>query len=823
MRYFSNVIFFLLICSFLNAQKPAGEGKITGRITDSTSKKLIDYATISVYLPGSTKPLTGTTSNQKGSFTIESLQPGIYKVVIDFIGYKSRTIDNIKIDNKAFNRSLGDIAILGSSQTLESVVVTAKKGLIENKIDKMIYNAEKDITSQGGVATDLLRKVPQVSVDVDGNVELQGNSNVLFLIDGKPSTVFGNSLADALQSLPASQIKSIEVITSPGAKYDAEGTGGIINIILKKTTIQGINGSINLSGGSRQENGSLNLNARKGKFGVHGFFNGNAQLKSNTLTKLDRTTIDTLSKTNTRLIQQGSNDFTREGYESGLGFDWDITKKDNLSGNVGYHHYGNPSNGYSDQEQTTSDFGSTSYLTDIRSIRKTQRKTKSGSTDWNLNYKKKFSDDQELTAQYNYSTSRNYNDYSQYQYFPVNDSIFSGLNTVNPGKEFMRNLQIDYTQPISEKVSLELGGRSSKRSFSSNSDVYSLNPSSKLYAYDSRQSNALRYSRDVYALYASIAFPVFNFIDMKLGGRYEHTATEANYSSVGKVNIPGYGSFVPSVFISHKIDDEQMLKLSYSRRIQRPGYKDLNPFVNAIDPKNIQTGNPDLKPEISDNLEAGYSTSFENGGSVNVSLFYRRNGDDIQPYVVYYPQFLVGDSLYKNVSVSTAENIGVEKNVGLNLYGSLPVTSKLNLRSNVSAFHRTIYNRFVPGATTTSFNYRLNLNATYVVTPDLTAEFFGNFSSAHNEVQGKMPAFTTYNFAFRKMVLKRKGSIGFTTTNPFNKYVNQLIEVTGPNFHLESLKRIPFRSFGISFMYKFGKLEFKKKEEDEKEVGAPEN
>ncbi len=823
MKHFFSVIFLILICFIAQAQKPAGDNNISGKITDSTTKKSIDYATISVYLLNGTKPLTGTTSNQKGAFIIEHLAAGTYKIVVDFIGYRSKTINNVILDSKSLNRNLGDITIAATSQTLQSVVVTAKSGLIENKIDKMIYNAEKDITSQGGVATDVLRKVPQVSVDVDGNVELQGNSNVLFLIDGKPSTVFGNSLADALQSLPASQIKSIEVITSPGAKYDAEGTGGIINIILKKTTIQGINGSINLSGGSRQENGSINLNARKGKFGLHGFFSANGQLKSTTLTSLDRSTIDTFSKTNSRLTQNGSNDFTRESFEGGLGFDWDVTKKDNLSGNIGYDHYGNPSHGYSDQQQTLNNFGSPVYLSDINSIRKTQRKTKNGATDWNLNYKRKFSDDQELTMQFNSSGSKNYNDYNQYQYFKANDSIFSGLKTTNPGKEFQRNIQVDYTQPISEKLSMELGGRAVRRSFSSNSNVNSFNPFSKEYAYDSRQSNALKYSRDVYALYATLAFPVFNFLDIKAGGRFEHTSTNADYSSVGKVNIPGYGSFVPSLFFSHKLNNQQLIKLSYNRRIQRPGYRDLNPYVNAIDPKNILTGNPDLKPEISDNIEAGYSNSFENGGSANVALFYRRNNQDIQPYIVYYPEFLVGDSLYKNVSVSTSENIGLEKNIGINLYGSMPVTSKLNLRSNVSAFHRTIYNRFITGATTTSFNYRLNLNATYQVTHDLTAEFFGNFSSAHNEVQGKMPSFTTYNFAFRKMVLKKKGSIGFTTTNPFNKYVNQLIEVTGPNFALTSLKRIPFRSFGISFLYKFGKLEFKKVEEEQKEVSGPEN
>ena len=202
------------------------------------------------------------------------------------------------------------------------MTVTAPRGLVENKIDKLVYNAEKDITSQGGVATDILKKVPMVSVDVDGNVELQGNANILFLINGKPSSIFGNNLTDALQSIPASQIKSIEVITSPGAKYDAEGTGGIINIVLKDAKLKGINGNISLTAGSRLQNGSLNLNARKGSLGLNAFFSGNAQLSSTTINSSDRSSIDTVGQTHSELIQNGSSAFTRNGYESGLGFDW---------------------------------------------------------------------------------------------------------------------------------------------------------------------------------------------------------------------------------------------------------------------------------------------------------------------------------------------------------------------------------------------------------------------------------------------------------------------------------------------------------------------
>ena len=283
---------------------------------------------------------------------------------------------------------------------------------------------------------------------------------------------------------------------------------------------------------------------------------------------------------------------------------------------------------------------------------------------------------------------------------------------------------------------------------------------------------------------------------------------------MAEVPIPGYNTLAPSLLLARHLGNDQTLKLSYTRRIQRPGFRVLNSFVNAADPKNISRGNPNLQPEIGDNVEFGYSKNFERGGAVNVALFYRGSRQDIQPYLVYYPSFVIGDSVYNNVSVNTFENIGNEHMYGLSIYGSMPIGTKLNLRSNLSFFDKYILNRFTGSNTTNSFNYRVNINASYQATSTLVMEFFGNFNSPRNEVQGKYPSFTTYNFAFRKLVWNKKGSFGFITTNPFNKYVRQQTELTGQQFVLTSLRQLPFRSFGISFTYKFGKLEFRKEKED---------
>src|SRR5882757_7601671 len=222
MKFFGT-LFVIVGCSLsLIAQQPAssGKGRITGRILDSLTQSPVEYATVTLYTPNNTRPVNGATTSNKGVFVLDGLTPGSYTLTIEFIGYQARYAGVFVLGAKTMSFTLGDIRLSKKAESLQAVTVTASKGLVENKIDKMVYNARSEITSQGGVATDILKKVPMVSVDVDGNVELQGNANVLFLINGKPSSIFGNNLADALQSIPASQIKSIEVITSPGAKYD---------------------------------------------------------------------------------------------------------------------------------------------------------------------------------------------------------------------------------------------------------------------------------------------------------------------------------------------------------------------------------------------------------------------------------------------------------------------------------------------------------------------------------------------------------------------------------------------------------------------------
>jgi ferric enterobactin receptor len=272
---------------------------------------------------------------------------------------------------------------------------------------------------------------------------------------------------------------------------------------------------------------------------------------------------------------------------------------------------------------------------------------------------------------------------------------------------------------------------------------------------------------------------------------------------------------VPTIVLTHNIDESQSLKLAYVKRIERPEYRELNPFINLSDPYNITTGNPFLKPEIGNNFEFGYSKTFKPGGNVYVALIERYNTSDLKSVTTFYPNYLIGDSSYTNVSVTNRQNIGEEYNTGISASGSYPITAKFNLRGNLMISYRYTENKGGIGNQSSGLRARSNLNASYQLNKDLVLELFGFYNSPVQNIQGRSPQFFTYTFAFRKLFWNKKASFGFTTTNSLNKYVRQLSTISAENYTSTIIRQVPLRSFGISFTYKFGKMEFgKKKEED---------
>ena len=785
---------------------------ISGKVFDKSTNGPLEYATITLISKATGKVITGTIADVKGAFGISNIPFDTYQVNIEFIGYEKTTLDNIILSNDKHSVMLETVFLSSSMHNLQSVTIVGDKPVVESKIDKIVYNVSNDITSQGGAAIDVLKKVPQVTVDIDGNVELQGNSNIRFLINGKPSSVFGNSLADALASIPASQIKSVEAITNPGAKYDSQGTGGIINIILFDNKMQGVNGNINLSAGSRLENGSMNLNIRHNNFGVNAFFSGNAALKSQLPYSQNRFATDTTAKTITNLLQTSRTDFIRNGFRSGVGFDWNITKNDIITGSLGYNQFTNRNQGLTNQEELITDFSSNPQ-SDIFSLRNSDSRFKISSIDYSLDYKKKFKKEgQELDIAYNASNGKPYSSYIQSQSYEGQEIPFSGSSSINPGTDNEINISIDYAHPVTKNLIIETGAKMVDQNLKSIADVSTFNPSADQFESDALQSYRLNYKMKVYAGYLSTSFKLFNWLNVKSGARYEYTEVSIDSPNT---TIPAYGTFVPSVVLSHDFSKTQSLKLAYGKRIERPEYRELNPFINLSDPYNISTGNTLLKPEIGNNFELGYSNTFKKGGNVYISLIERINTQDIKQVTTFYPTFLIGDSTYTNVSVTNRQNIGEEYNTGISASGSYPITTKLNLRGNLMVTHRYTVSNIGIGDQSAGVRVRFNMNATYQLNKNLVFELFGFYSSPVQNIQGKTPQFFMYNFALRKLFWDKKASIGFTATNPFNKYVRQLSTISTDSYTSTSIRQVPLRSFGISFMYKFGKLEFSKNKEED--------
>lgn len=806
-KYLLFLTSILFLPAVLSAQ--AIKGKISGRVIDSLTKVPVDFATISIFKPGATAPFNGISADAKGNFSIADIPAGTYRLTLEFLGYQPKTINNIIISNSTANVSLGNIVLATTQTQLNTVNVTGKTPMVESKIDKLVYNAANDLTAQGGVALDVLKKVPMVTVDIDGNVELQGSSSIRFLINGKPSSIFGASLADALQSIPASQIKNIEVITSPGARYDATGTGGIINIVLKDNKVQGFNGSANLSAGTRLENGSLNLNARKGSLGINTYLSGNKQLNTINKSSSERRSNNDAKDVFTRFLQDGTNNFTRRGYQTGLSMNWAISKKDELTAAFSYNQSGNDNSGLTNQDQSV--YGAANNLvSQLLTFRNSSSNSHNHATDISVAYKKVFKKEgQELNFQYNSSFGNNRQKAFQRQDYLSGGFPSSGLNSNNNGKESETNISLDYTHPVSEKFSFETGAKTVIESLSSNTLTDTLLNSGS-YIRSANQTYGFNYHRNIYAAYISASSLLFNdWLQARAGLRYERTETSVDFPGT---EIPGYNIFAPSFVLMHKIDKSQSIKATFSYRLERPDYGDVNPFYNISDPKNISTGNPNLKPEIGHNYELGYQKSFEKGGNVYAGLMYRYNTEDIQGYTTFYPTLTINGTNYYNVSLTQRTNIGSQASAGFNIYGSVPLTSKLEMRSNIQVINQRNNN---PGiASVSAFNYRVNLNVSYDFGNDLVAEVFGNYESRRKNIQSTRPALGTYNIAVRKQFMNKKISLGLTAANPFSRYINQTNSSFGNNFTQNNLRQVPYRSFGISLSYKFGKLAFKKDQED---------
>ncbi|SDL51954.1 Outer membrane receptor proteins, mostly Fe transport [Siphonobacter aquaeclarae] len=774
---------------------PKGNSKITGFVVDSAMTKAVEFASVALVSKTTNKPVDGAVADDKGKFTLNKVLAGDYKLLFTFIGYENKTVDGIKVE-KGKDIDLGVVKLSSKAKTLEEVTVTGQKDLIEEKVDRLVYNAEKDITAKGGDASDVLRKVPMLSVDLQGNVSLRGSSNIRVLINNKPSTIVAGSVADALKQIPADMIKSVEVITSPSAKYDAEGSGGIINIITKKNTLQGLSLNVDAGVGNRGSNLSLNGSYRKGKMGfsLGGFGRANYNLKVDVFN--DQTNFGPNGNTS-RTIQNGTGKNSGQFGNYNLGFDYDMAKNQSLTAGVRY--------GVRNM-LNTQDYDIQSFVNGNKTgtlFRDIDTKNLSGTVDVNVDYLHTYKKpQQEWSISTMYSRNDLTNNYDANDKSAV-DAILNRQKNINHSNNQEATLQTDYQTPIRKNQLIEFGAKGIMRKVSSNYDYLYANAGDPLTQDPKQPSGALDYDQNVVGGYTSYTYTTKSRYTLKAGARYEHTSISASTREGGEIHIPNYGNLVPSVNLSKSIKGT-MLKLGYNRRIQRPGIQQLNPNINAANPQNISIGNPLLRPELTDNIELGASRTIKKF-FLNATFFGRKT-DNMITQVVQSSDTLAGGL------ITTYQNIGSEHALGSNIFGNLAVSSKIN----IGIFSNFLYSQLkgkAPiggGISQDVSNSGLNVSGGFFTQFTFKngwgAQGFAFLQGSQVQLQGRRGGFGFYSAGVKKDFKNKKGSIGLAGENFLTKNFHMHTQNSSPQFTQVSDIYIFMRGVRLTFTYKIGKM-----------------
>ncbi|WP_219226702.1 TonB-dependent receptor domain-containing protein [Pedobacter antarcticus] len=749
------------------AQKSTITGKITAVIVDSLTQTPIDYATVSLIRIKDKKSVNGAITDAKGKVVLQNISPDKYQLSIGFMGYKSKTIDVETTPGKP-DLNAGTISISGTQSNLKEVAIVGTTPLIENKIDKVVYNAEQDVTTAGGNAGDVMRKVPMVTVDIEGNPSLRGSSAVRVLINGKPSGTMSNSVADALKMIPAEEIKSVEVITSPSAKYDAEGSGGIINIITKKKTAQGINGNASVAGGTRQNNANFGLNAKKGRLGFNSNFGGQYAIPQDT-----RVIIQNDNYATDRAISQiGTTKAKRYGFSGSAGLDYDINGYNSLSTNIKYNEFSMKTNGAMDVLER---LGATSDTY----RRPTDNDNGFSNIDWSADYRRTSKKEgEEFTVSGQASFGRNTARYNTFRE-AADGTISDRQDDNNTGKNNEYTIQSDYVYPFSKDLKLETGMKGIFRNIRSKYE-------------DTNQD--FDYNQNVGAAYGVLNIKLAKTLDLKGGLRAEYTdISSVSGNSINSSN--NYFNLFPSAILSKTLKGNSTLKLSYNKRMQRPSLFYLNPFLNQADPENKSQGNPDLTPEISDLIELGYST-FIKGSVINASVFYRNTRDVIE-------------SLFDpNQKLTSYYNIGTNESFGANVFASYNPLPKWTLMGNFSMNTYKLTNSQTKVSTDLFVNYTVFGRSAISFKGGWNTEIFAVYNAAKRTFQGETGAMVFYGGAFKKDIMKKKATVGINVLNVFSRDLHIRTENSGPQFLQSTNVYYPLRSFGVNFSYKFGKMNF---------------
>jgi ferric enterobactin receptor len=766
-----------------------GTGEFSGTVIDKQTGLPLEFATIAVLRGRTERTTEGAVTDEKGRFRIKKIRKGSYFLEISFLGYETQKLGPFEMVEEDQKIKLGNIPLQLSSRDLEQVEVVAEKRLIESRIDRLIYNAEIDASNQGGTASDVLRKVPGVNVDLDGNVSLRGSSQIQVLINDKPSSIMASSVAEAMRMIPADNIEKVEVITSPSARYDAEGTAGIINIITKKKRIEGLSGSVFSTAGNRQSALGSNMTFRVGDFGINAnvggfYFGAPGDFELETRYK---------NGEEIRLQQSGDNRLRGGGGYGQVGFDYDFNSKNNLNANVRLNR-----NRF--VTSNTLDFRTAIGNGDLIPVFTNEGLTTTDrlGMDWNVSYVRKFAKDkQKLSFLFQYSPDNRDNNYERDQFLPDGQAFFREKSD-NFGINRETTVQLDYEHPITKTIQFETGAKAIVRDIGSDFFYFTDAFPFSGFTFDALRSNGFTYGQDVAAGYGQISAFLKNKWGIKMGMRYEHTFIDGFYNEINEPIRNDYPNLLPSATVSYNFDNGTSARLSYNQRISRPGLFFLNPFVNAVDPQNISQGNPALGAELSSNYEVGYNW-FKGLHSLNLALYHRRTVDGIET---------VREVLGEDILFSTYQNIGKRNISGLSLSGNYNNALKQIIGANVNFYYFDVSNQANPEQAFKGVAYDVSAFASIDVKNGYGIQFFGLLRGPTITFQGLQQSWYYYNMSAKKDVKGKQGSISLGLDNFLTPRIGLESNFEDVNFVNRSL--INFRAFGarVSFNYRFGKMTF---------------
>jgi hypothetical protein len=794
-------LFLTLICCYISLVGVAQNAPqtvtttIQGSVIDSATNKPIGFVTVALQNAKTHTGIKSGLTKDDGSFSLKTTSTGPFEVALVFVGYKSKVVPVTAADN-AIN--LGKLLLSASSNQLQEVSVTAARPLMKQEVDRISYDIQADPDSKALSVLDMMRKVPLLSVDGNDNIQLKGSSNYKILINGKESALMVKNPSDVLKSMPATNIDKIEVITTPPAKYDAEGLSGIINIITKRNVDQGYNVGLNTRFNTVFGAGyNLNGTVKEGKFGLS-FFGG---FGSNGTLTTPSGSNENIFAGNTNISQAGTN--TQQGHFHYIGtemsYELDTLNLVTVSFNMFDEHQNQ--NGMQSSTTEMQDIPTESY-----SLQNSGYNSNIG-LDLGVNYQLGFkgSKDRLLTISYKFSNAPNQqstdNIFGDRFNYPL--KYYPDYNQYNNAGNRDHTIQVDYASPLTKELSIEAGAKAILRNNYSDYHVDDRDTITQQYRTIDTLTNNFNYHQDILSLYNSYQLKLGDKWAGKAGLRLERTDLSADFISAGVTTAPSYNNLIPSVSIQRSFKSSS-LNFGFTQRIQRPGIFQLNPFVDKSDPLFVNTGNPQLKPELDNTFDLTYSNFTKN--AINVDLSYAFSDNSIQNVSTLHRE-LVGDSV-QNVTYTTFENLGTHKTLGLNINTNINITKTFTMGLNGQVNHvwlsgdlgGTMYHN--DGFTGNAFgNLRYKFG-----TSGYAISFNAGYFSGQVNLQGKSSDFVFNQYLFSKEFFNRKMTIVLVANNPYAKYNTFRSTTNATDFYQTSYNLNYYRSFAVRFNFRFGKL-----------------